>query len=89
MKQDTQFQIDCYANDRVPLGSFLTAVMENNLARAIASADLENRRDIVEIVLYVYNNIPSIAWGSPEKVEAWLAFSDIKLNVEEVIGNDK
>ena len=65
--------IDRYVKDRVPTGSFLHAVLTNNLFRAVARADNENLSHLPEIVTFVYNEIPSACWGSPEKVKEWLA----------------
>ena len=64
--------LDRYANDRVPTGDFLRAVLENNLMEAIARADTENLRDLFEICSYVYNHIPSACHGSQAKVRNWL-----------------
>lgn len=61
-----------YALDKIPTGSFLTAVLENNLMEALGKADLENRLTIWNICSFVHNEIPASSHGSPEKVEAWL-----------------
>ena len=72
MKPETKEGIDRYVNDHIPTGSFLEAVLCNNLKEAIGRADSENLRDIVEIVQYCHWEIPSVCWGSPKKVRAWL-----------------
>jgi len=64
--------LERYVNDRCPTGGFLHAVLSNDLTEACARADMRNQRQLPEIVTYIYNNIPSISWGSPEKVEKWL-----------------
>jgi len=61
-----------YVEDRIPPGGFLTAVLENNLKESFARADDENLVTIFELVSYIYNRIPFICWGSPEKVKKWL-----------------
>jgi hypothetical protein len=58
---------------RRPTGSFLHAVLENNLLEAAQRADPHNRFCLAEIVLFLYHNCPERAWGSPAKVAAWLA----------------
>jgi hypothetical protein len=58
---------------RRPTGSFLQAVLENNLVDAALRADPGNRMYLAEIVLGVYHNAPARAWGSPAKVAAWLS----------------
>lgn len=62
-----------YVEDRLPPGHFTTAVLENNLTEAIGRADRESLANIVDIVGYVYTSIPSIAWGSPQRVKDWLS----------------
>ena len=64
--------LDRYIIHRIPTGGFLRAVLENNLKESFARADDENLKCMFEIVNYCYNEIPSICWGSPEKVKAWL-----------------
>jgi len=61
-----------YADQHVPTGGFLRAVLENDLLGAIRRADDDNIRVLREIVCYCYDEIPSRCWGSPEKVGAWL-----------------
>ena len=53
-------------------GHFLTAVFSNDLREALARADGENREVLLQIVGYCHNEIPSVCWGSPAKVKAWL-----------------
>lgn len=62
-----------YVNDKIPPGSFLRAVLENNLKDAMGRADMTNRRRVFEYVEWLYNKAPGVCWGSPENVEAWLA----------------
>lgn len=64
--------LDRYVNDRLPPGSFLTAVLENNLKDAVGRADSFNIINLHNIVGYIYNYAPQICWGSPAKVDAWL-----------------
>lgn len=65
--------LDRYAYQRLPLGDFLTAVVENNLMEAMGRADSYNRATIYQICSYIYNELPSTCHGSPEKVRAHLA----------------
>ncbi len=53
------------------LGSFVRAVLENNLREAFGQADLTSREYLFEIMQYCYNEIPTTCWGSKENVEAW------------------
>ncbi len=62
-----------YADLGIPTGGFLRACLENNLMTAVgAAANSEVRFALQEICQYIYNEIPSPCWGSPEKVQAWL-----------------
>lgn len=61
-----------YANERVPTGDFLRAVLENNLWIAMRRADSDSQRNLLAICDYVCDAIPSNIWGSPEAVRAHL-----------------
>ncbi len=73
MKPQTKAGIDRHVSHGVPTGSFLQAVLENNLMEAIGRADDDNRQDLYEICDYIYNEIPSTCHGSPQKVKDWQA----------------
>lgn len=62
-----------YLENRICPGSFLSAVIKNDLSSAIARADLNSLRELKNIVQWLYWNAPSVSWGSPEKMKAWLA----------------
>jgi len=55
-----------------PVGDFLTAVLHNNLTEAVARADDENIKNLPAFVGYLYNEAPSLCWGSKERVAEWL-----------------
>ena len=61
-----------YVEFRISPGSFLTAVLCNDLKGAVGSADSTNINLIPEYVSFLYNNAPSTCWGSVEKVQNWL-----------------
>ena len=61
-----------YVNDGIEPGGFLTAVLENDLVGAISRADILNTVHLKDIVMQVYWEIPSSAWGSAEKVKEWI-----------------
>ena len=62
-----------YVEMGIPTGSFLQAVLENNLMEAMGRADLYNRVNLFDICSYVYNEIPYACHGSKEIVATWLA----------------
>lgn len=50
---------------------FLSAVLENNLRRAVESADDINQDRLKCYVQFFFNYTPSACWGNVEKVKAW------------------
>lgn len=60
-----------WAEKKHRVGHFLTAVLSNDLCEAVARADEESMAALRQIVLFVYNNLPGMCWGSKEKVAAW------------------
>jgi len=52
-------------------GSFLRAVIKNDLFRACRAADETNQRAIFGYANFFHNYAPSDCFGSPEKVAAW------------------
>lgn len=61
-----------YRDHHIQTGSFLQAVLENNLKEAVGRADSENQWALCSIVSWCYNNLPSGSWGNPERVRDWL-----------------
>lgn len=60
-----------YVIERRPTGHFLTAVLCNDLFEACFHADAANLSALPLIVKFIYNRVPSLCWGSKEKVQAW------------------
>jgi len=54
------------------VAAFLNAVLENDLMGALGKADYQNQHRLHEICSYVYNDVPSDVWGSPEIVRRHL-----------------
>lgn len=69
--QITMDALDRYVHQGIPTGGFLYAVLTNDLFEAMGRADQNNRAVLFEICQYIYNLVPSGAWGTPEKVKAW------------------
>ncbi len=74
--QNTKEGLDRYVNDRIPTGSFLYAVLTNDLFEATGRADNNNKGALFQICQYIYNELPSGCWGSPEIVKEWLREKD-------------
>lgn len=66
--------IDRYVDFGCPTGSFLYAVLTNDLFKATERADHLNRLVLVEICEYIYNFTPNVCYGTTDKVAAWLKF---------------
>jgi hypothetical protein len=55
-------------------GHFLTAVLENDLIKAVSYADDTNISLLHVYACFFYNHIPSHTWGSPEKVKRHMEY---------------
>ena len=66
-----------YTDNRLATGSFLRAVLANDLFEAVARADEMNMQTIPLIVKYIYNELPGGCWGSYEAVDAYLASEEM------------
>lgn len=72
VREDVLDSLKLYAESGCPTGGFLEAVLSNDLARAMGQADSSNRAGLFYIVDFVYNEMPSDSWGTPDKVAAWI-----------------
>lgn len=52
---------------------FLKAIIENDLRRAIAYADHEAQQQLVDLVLFFYNDCPGGCWGGEQRAQDWAA----------------
>lgn len=64
--------IDRWIENGIEPGSFLMAVICNDLALAVGLADSTNLANLPAYVGYFYNEAPSPCWGSPAKAAAWI-----------------
>lgn len=64
-----------YINHRIEPGSFLEAVLQNNLKEAVGRADHINKRYLGNYIEFLYNYAPAQCWGSVEKYNKWLSAS--------------
>jgi hypothetical protein len=60
-----------YIENGLPTGSFVQAVLSNDLTEAFGRADHINSQHVGTIVSWLYNFAPSTCWGSDEKVREW------------------
>ena len=61
-----------YVNLGSPPDLFLTAVLENDLAGAVAFADDGSLAALTALVVLIHNETPGECWRSPDRVAAWL-----------------
>lgn len=54
-------------------GSFLTAVLSNDLLGALATADVYNKEALADICSFVYWEFPVGTYGSKEQVIAYMS----------------
>lgn len=73
IRDDLYGALERYLNHGINPGSFLTAVLENDLKEAFGRADIMNSANLKNIVGYIYNHLPSNSWGSKERVADYLA----------------
>ena len=64
--------LEHYIQYGIPGGGFLSAIFENNLVRAAGAADVWNMPALPAYANYLYNHMPSDAWGSADKVAHWV-----------------
>ena len=72
MGDNTGEELLRYLTGHVPTGSFLEAVISNDLRESCARADDDNMWQLPIIVAYLYNEAPTGSWGSRENYIRWL-----------------
>lgn len=61
-----------YIENGVETGSFLKAIICNDLAKAVRRADEENMNNIPAFIAFFYNHAPSECWGNAANYEFWI-----------------
>ena len=77
--------IRMYVLDRLEPGSFLMSVLCNDLKGSIARADHINKSALPQYVEFCTWYLPSICWGSEERVTAWLSRRDEEPEIPDAI----
>lgn len=67
-----------YALDGDPVGSFLTACIDNDLREAVSRGDDASLAGLKPIVQFLYNYAPAPCHGSRAKREAWQACRGVR-----------
>lgn len=76
-----------YLTNGVMPGSFLCAVLNNDLVEAVKRADDENAHRLPGYIRFLYNYVDSRAWGRKGCVEEWVARRRKELSQEAVHGD--
>jgi len=63
--------VQAWVEEGRPGGSFLHAILTNDLRMAFAKADNLNMHRMREWVEFLNWELPGNCWGSPEKVRLW------------------
>ena len=61
-----------YYENGISPGSFLTAVINNDLKEAAVRADGTNKHCLYKYIMWFYNQAPSGSWGHASAAEQWL-----------------
>jgi hypothetical protein len=68
--------IDRFVQHRIAPGSFVRAILSNDLTGAFRTADEDSLRGLLDIMRYIHWNIPAGCHGSESKVKKWLKGQD-------------
>jgi hypothetical protein len=61
-----------YIDSGIPLGSFLEAVVSNDLRTALLTADPQSLTSLTAIVLFMARHAPAPCWGSAHAYRRWV-----------------
>ena len=64
-------QVKRYVELGVTPSHFLYSLFANDLVGTYGRADKANRACMADWVIFIFNDLNSKAWGSPEKVDEW------------------
>lgn len=67
-----------YVEEGIAPGTFMCAVIQNDLKGALGHADITNRECLFEIVQFFYNYVPANAWGSKKVMRDWMKHNGLK-----------
>ena len=62
-----------YMEHGIPAGSFMMALLENDFCKICQYADDANRVALFQWARWLWNEAPMASYGSPAKVEKWMA----------------
>jgi hypothetical protein len=71
-----------YIVHHVSAGSFMMALLSNDLKGAFSRADLVNSMRMRDWVMFLYNEAPLECWGSEDRVTQWLSERQVESECE-------
>jgi hypothetical protein len=71
-----QLALEEYIIHGYPPGSFVTAVLCNNLIKAACSCDYLNQQYLIDIAKWVFHAAPIGCWGDERTIARWVADTD-------------
>lgn len=77
--------IRTYLEHGIPPGSFLRAFLEGDLFKAAMHADQTNQIALFILARWVLSYMPIACYGSPERVEAWVAGGGVPRKVRDAM----
>lgn len=84
--EHTKMALRMYVEEGYMPGGFLTAVLCNDLFRAVDHADSETAAALVQIVKFIYNRVPNTAWGSAQQMRHYISRLHDENLVDELAG---
>lgn len=81
--------IDNYIDHGQPVGSFLEAVLENNLTTAVVRADTVSQAHLRGIVMYVLRCAPQRCNGDAITVQDWITLHKANPELAEQIASEQ
>ena len=89
--EDTRRALDAYVRGEhpYPFGSFVTAVLANDLVGAVLHADDNNRELLMDYASYLYNDMP-MRTGDPAR-DMWGSYAAVgnTINIQKIAQADK
>ena len=88
IRQDMKKSLDRYVDNKLKPGGFLTAVLENDLVGSLSRADVDNLRDIKDIVIEARHDTPKPEFSSMHEMLAYVLGQEdwarkMNLNIKE------
>ena len=72
LPESVRHGVRLYIEEGVEPGSFLTAVICNDLRESVRCASEDNLAAIRDIVSWFWNEVSGSCWGSREAMRAWI-----------------